>query len=67
MIANADAVVDPRTVMVHLDDAPLAYAAMVGPAGLVGVAPAADALAAGCRGFDDLGGRYRLLLLLLLL
>mmetsp|Transcript_32668 Transcript_32668/g.96286 ORF Transcript_32668/g.96286 Transcript_32668/m.96286 type:complete len:252 (+) Transcript_32668:119-874(+) len=62
MIANADAVVHPRAVMVHLDDAALAHRAVMGAAGLVGVAPAADALPAGGRGL--LGGWWMRCLLL---
>ena len=40
LVADADAVVDPRTVVVHLDDAPLAKAAVMRTRRLEGVAPA---------------------------
>lgn len=34
LVVLANAVVDPRAVMVHLADAPLAHTAMVSPLGL---------------------------------
>lgn len=39
LVAQADAVVHPRAVVVHLHDAPLAEAAVVRAGGLEGVAP----------------------------
>lgn len=39
LVADAHAVVHPRAVVVHLDDAPLAQAAVMGPWRLEGVTP----------------------------
>ena len=39
LVTDADAVVHPRAVVVHLDDATLAYAAVMRPRRLEGVAP----------------------------
>ncbi len=41
MIADADAVVNPRAVVVHLNDAPVADAAVVSPRGFEDLAPPA--------------------------
>lgn len=44
LVADADAVVDPRAVVVHLDDASLAKAAVMRTGGLEGVAPASQSV-----------------------
>ena len=43
MIANADAIVDPGTMVVHFNDAAFADTAMMGPGWLVSLATAAEA------------------------
>ncbi len=47
MIANADTVVDPGTMMVHFDDASVANGAVVGTGWFEGVAATAHSTASG--------------------
>ena len=52
MIPNTDTIIDPRTMMVHLDDTSLTDTAMMGPVGFV-------RLAASTNPLDRGGARWR--------
>lgn len=69
VVAEVHAVIDPRTMVVHLQHANAAHAAMVRPVGLDHLAAVAEAIGARVRAIRDrqvLGHHLQYLLLLLL-